>query len=58
MKKPTKGQSVTEGVGCECEKDPNIEPHACPFEQEVQGNTDQEYCRCCAYCESNCANNI
>ncbi len=32
--------------------------HLCPYEEDVNGNDDPEYCTCCPWCEQGCANNI
>ncbi len=42
---------------CECD-DLSIEPHYCPFEDEVKGNSSDDYCTCCASCERECSRNV
>lgn len=41
---------------CSCEIE-DIEEHACPYEQEFDYYT-QATCKCCDFCESNCAGDI
>ena len=33
------------------------EPHPCPFQDEMNGNTE-DYCTCCAYCTEQCAMDV
>lgn len=35
-----------------------IEPHECPFEQDIMGNNDPEYCTCCETCKQDCRDDI
>lgn len=32
--------------------------HSCPYQVDVEGNNDPEYCNCCEDCEKNCAEDI
>jgi hypothetical protein len=41
--------------GCGCGED--IEPHGCPFAEEIHGDTES-LCNCCADCEYQCAMDI
>ena len=43
---------------CKCGKNPATEPHGCPFAEEINDNNDPEYCRCCADCTQQCAEDI
>lgn len=36
---------------------PKAEPHACPFDEEVNGDSET-LCRCCESCTSECADDI
>ena len=40
---------------CTCDED-DIEPHTCPFNEEINGDEDE--CNCCEFCEGNCRDNI
>lgn len=42
---------------CTCDTD-EVEPHSCPFAEEIQFNDDPEYCTCCSTCEHECAMDI
>lgn len=34
------------------------EPHNCPYQTDIHGNEDEDYCSCCETCERECAVNI
>lgn len=38
--------------------DSTEEPHACPFQEDVNGNYDEDYCNCCPSCEHECCMDI
>lgn len=42
----------------ECCAAENREPHSCPFQADVHGNNDPEYCDCCEECEYQCSQDI
>jgi hypothetical protein len=33
-------------------------PHSCPYQRDVNGDTDDEHCNCCDVCEQECSDNI
>lgn len=33
-------------------------PHSCPYQREINDNTDDAYCVCCASCQQDCSDNI
>lgn len=35
---------------------PSVEPHTCPYAEELDGCEDT--CKCCEKCTENCANDI
>lgn len=37
---------------------PSQGPHRCPWEADLYGNEDPEYCTCCDDCEQRCAADI
>jgi len=37
--------------------DPDVAPHPCPYSQEIKGD-DDTLCRCCDWCERECARDI
>lgn len=41
-----------------CGKNPAKEPHACPYAQEINDSTDDEYCTCCDECRHECCMDI
>ena len=41
-----------------CQKNPSSEPHACPFQEEINGNDDDSYCDCCDDCRHECLMDI
>lgn len=43
---------------CECGENEATDPHECPYQAELYGCEYQEYCRCCAKCQQNCADEI
>lgn len=42
---------------CTCSEDSGIEPHTCPFAEEINGD-DTTLCTCCDYCTTQCAYDI
>ena len=32
--------------------------HACPYQEDMNNNHDNHYCRCCSSCISDCAGDI
>ncbi len=46
MSRQTPGDEVDE-ERCTCP----AEPHACSYQEEIEGNDDPEYCTCCEFCE-------
>ena len=38
---------------CTCDEI-DYEPHSCPFQEDVWGDHNQEYCTCCPYCTEQC----
>lgn len=45
-------------VLCKCGKNRAQEPHACPYAQEINDSTDEEYCTCCDDCRHECCMDI
>lgn len=43
---------------CGCGSPASEDSHSCPYAEEIGGNCDQEYCRCCHDCEQQCALDI
>lgn len=42
---------------CTCETGER-EEHSCPFQDEIHGNEDENYCKCCPYCTQQCRDDI
>lgn len=43
---------------CEsCENEGSLEPHTCPYSEEIGGDFET-LCNCCENCQSNCAGDI
>jgi hypothetical protein len=59
----TKKLTVWRGVqadalrACECGPDAQIEPHTCPFAEEINNDSDT-LCTCCETCKCGCAQDI
>lgn len=34
------------------------EAHACPYQEDIHGNGDEDYCTCCTACQRNCLDDI
>ncbi len=51
-------RKVSPGKDEKCTCDKNHALHLCPYEEDVNGNDDPEYCTCCPDCEENCADAI
>lgn len=43
---------------CRCDKNPQAEPHQCPYACEINDDCDDGYCTCCEECEYECCMNI
>ena len=43
--------------GCDCDDD-MIEPHSCPYQEDINGLEDNEFCTCCGECENECMQSI
>lgn len=43
-------------VLCECGAHPAVEPHVCPYGDQIHG--DDTLCTCCEACDHECANDI
>lgn len=43
---------------CKCGKNPAVDPHACPYAEEIGDNDDPEYCTCCDECIHECCMDI
>lgn len=41
-----------------CEKNQAEPLHSCPFQEDINNNTDEEYCDCCSVCRHECAMDI
>jgi len=41
-----------------CQKNAAEPFHGCPFQQEINGSTDEEYCNCCDECRTECGYDI
>ena len=41
-----------------CHRNKALEPHACPFQEEVNDDMDEEYCVCCRACARKCKEEI
>lgn len=39
-----------------CKHDDTVEPHTCPYAEEINGSSRE--CRCCASCEHECAMDV
>jgi len=47
------------GQLCEnCEKNPAEKPHSCPYQEDMYGNMDNDYCKCCDDCRTECLMDI
>lgn len=44
--------------GCKCGQAAAEESHPCPYQADVNGDDDPEYCRCCDDCRGNCRDDI
>lgn len=34
------------------------ESHSCPYQEDINGNDDEDYCNCCTSCEHECCMDI
>jgi len=41
-----------------CKKTPGEDPHKCPYAEDIEGDSDPEYCNCCPECEELCHSDI
>lgn len=41
-----------------CKKNEAAGPHRCPYQHDINDNSDEEYCRCCGDCEQDCRDDI
>ena len=41
-----------------CARNPAQPPHGCPYQEEINDSTDEEYCTCCDDCRRECLEDI
>lgn len=51
----TKATDAKQCNRCERPAEPS---HSCPYQCEITGNEDSEYCNCCSECEAQCRDDI
>lgn len=47
-----------EDLGNCCQKHNTIEPHSCPYAEDIHGNLSPSFCRCCDNCIYQCQMDI
>lgn len=41
-----------------CDNESEYRRHSCPYQAELYGNDDEDYCNCCSDCRHECAMDV